>query len=66
MNLLRRLLHRHRWETLAVTLGQYAIGPGDITVILSRCRCGEHRTEQVNGHWPRELFMPPTSTTKGD
>lgn len=59
-------LHRHRWQNLTVTLAQGAVLPGDVTVILSRCnRCGTHRTETLNGHWPISLLTPPATTRGG-
>ena len=61
MNRLRRLFHRHRWTGKSVAHGEYAIGPGVATVVLSVCECGEHRTETLAGHWPAELLLPPAN-----
>lgn len=53
------LFHRHRWETVTVTHGSTMLG-AIVTVLLQRCSCGKFQTENVNGHWPIDLFMPPT------
>lgn len=60
MNRLRRLFHRHRWETVEVAHGT-TTRDAIVTVLLQRCTCGGYRTENVNGHWPTSLF-----TNKGE
>lgn len=62
MNGLRRLLHRHRWTTIASAHADLALIPAEVTLLLQHCElCGEHRTEQIDGAWPLALFKPPTS-----
>jgi len=53
MTWLRRLLHRHRWTSHAVT---YRGDPA--TLVHEACRCGAHRTRQLDGDLPAELFLP--------
>lgn len=49
MNRLRRLLHRHRWVTLTVTIGPYKPGRKAVVVTATGCSCGEHRTTTNQG-----------------
>jgi hypothetical protein len=49
------MFHRHKWAV--VSSGQYVSRAPwqekgtDVTVVLYKCECGKHKTEQIDGLW---------------
>lgn len=53
------ILHRHRWVSVSVDQAHEMRDPisrrdAAATVVLSRCRCGDAKTDLLRGTWTKE------------
>lgn len=64
------IFHRHKHAIVDVQHVGIIVMPGTHTIVLSRCDCGNLKTETVNGRWTVEQLRgasssPGTSPTRG-